>query len=48
LILKNKKRCKEAIDKGISPYKIIDAMSKGMDMLEKYKVMELLLSFFIS
>jgi methanogenic corrinoid protein MtbC1 len=31
-----KKACKEAIDKGISPYKIImEGMSKGMDIVGK-------------
>jgi len=40
-----KKACKEAIDKGISPYKIIDAMSKGMDIVgKKYEEGEFFLS----
>lgn len=41
-----KKECKEAIDKGISPYRIImDGMSKGMDIVgKKYEEGEFFLS----
>ncbi|MEM3508810.1 MAG: B12-binding domain-containing protein, partial [Nitrososphaerota archaeon] len=40
-----KKKCKEAIDKGISPLKIINSLSKGMDIVgKKYEEGEFFLS----